>query len=1070
MNINRSINFRFIFKSLGLALGIGWGAMPLAQAQTNIIAVGEPTGATRNDTYVAAGFEFYAPVAGTKINALGYWDATGSGLLAPHTVTVFKYAGTGSSYHQVISATIPAGTSAPLVNGYRWVSIPETDLPNIGQGGGYYAVLAVHSQDYWANSIGAAPYMDPALGTVSGQGLIGNNTTFTVFGDPIDINGTGNPNEGFGGPNLGYLTNALPASAAPAQITWDENGTFSDNTVLAKAGPVSNEVYGVNFGVGSETTGNGYSFDDFQATGNVTLGGTANPAANYYLSGGGSTGDAALDAMLDSGYIGGNDTYCILNNLTPGQKYTVLALAADTTGVGGAAQLQETDFLTYSPAQTFTFTGGTPAIGGYLKGAFTAVATSQLFTMHSAHVQYQTILLAKYTPPIFPEIVVVTNPQPATLNVGVGGQVTYTAAFSNSPAVNVTWQFIGNGGTNDISSGVVNTTNNGILVSTLTLTNLQGANSGTYAAKAVDATNSLNFKFSLPVTLNVNALIYWMKSGAFSDNSVLALAGDPSNEVYGVDFGGSGFAVTANGYSFDDFQSSGNMDVANGPNSYDSYLVNGATTGDGALDSMLTHGDYGSPNNTGTLKNLTPGQTYYVLILLADTRGSAAGGSVFRCSDGILVSPSQQFAFADGTPSVGGYWLGRFTAAGTNQPLTVFNNYPFASQYNAILVAKTTAPTSPQIFLTSDITPANPMVGEGTNVTFTASFRSTADLTIQWQSVINGVTNVISSGVVTTNNGADVVSTLTLSNVAQSSSGSYRVEAVDAADSGNFTFSSSATLAVVPVITWTASGTFNDASVLALVGSPADVVYAVDFGGSGQQSTTNGYSFDDGITTGNMTLNGHSDFGGYMSGATMAATTGDPAFDNVLTYGSYGGSGVVGTLHNLTPGQKYNILVLLADTRGASAGGLVFVVNDGVNMTTNQIYAFADGVPAVGGYYLGSITAGSTNQTLEIRTSLALTATFYLASQYNAVVVAKSSAATAPVLAAPQLSGANLILTGTGGTPGSAYTWLQTASLTPPVTWTTNVTGVLDGNGALSNAIPVSVNQPGGLYLRLRLP
>ena len=198
--------------------------------QSNVIGVDVPLGSTRADTYIGAGFEFYAPVAGTTINALGYWDATGTGLVAPHTVTLFKYAGSGSSYNPLVSATIPAGTAAPLINGYRWVSIPTTPLPNSGQGGGYYVMLAVHSQDTWANSIGTAPYLNPAIGTVSGQGLIDNGTSFTVLGDPIDIAGTGNPNQGFGGPNLAFLTNSLPPSASPAQITWVENGTFTDNT------------------------------------------------------------------------------------------------------------------------------------------------------------------------------------------------------------------------------------------------------------------------------------------------------------------------------------------------------------------------------------------------------------------------------------------------------------------------------------------------------------------------------------------------------------------------------------------------------------------------------------------------------------------------------------------------------------------------------------------------------------------------------------------------------------------------------------------------------------------------
>jgi hypothetical protein len=65
-------------------------------------------------------------------------------------------------------------------------------------------------------------------------------------------------------------------------------------------------------------------------------------------------------------------------------------------------------------------------------------------------------------------------------------------------------------------------------------------------------------------------------------------------------------------------------------------------------------------------------------------------------------------------------------------------------------------------------------------------------------------------------------------------------------------------------------------------------------------------------------------------------------------------------------------------------------------------------------------------------------------------------------------SGGNLILTGSGGIPGAGYTWLQATNLTPPVLWTTNLVGALDGTGSFSNAIPV-VAEP-ARFFRLRMP
>jgi len=66
------------------------------------------------------------------------------------------------------------------------------------------------------------------------------------------------------------------------------------------------------------------------------------------------------------------------------------------------------------------------------------------------------------------------------------------------------------------------------------------------------------------------------------------------------------------------------------------------------------------------------------------------------------------------------------------------------------------------------------------------------------------------------------------------------------------------------------------------------------------------------------------------------------------------------------------------------------------------------------------------------------------------------------------VSGGNLILTGTGGSPNSGYTWLTTTNVRAPIaSWTTNFTGVLDGSGAFSNAIPAT--NPASFF-RLRMP
>jgi len=72
---------------------------------------------------------------------------------------------------------------------------------------------------------------------------------------------------------------------------------------------------------------------------------------------------------------------------------------------------------------------------------------------------------------------------------------------------------------------------------------------------------------------------------------------------------------------------------------------------------------------------------------------------------------------------------------------------------------------------------------------------------------------------------------------------------------------------------------------------------------------------------------------------------------------------------------------------------------------------------------------------------------------------------TAPVVSAPRYAGGNLILTGTGGTANAAYEWLTTTNVALPLAdWTISTTGVLDGNGAFSNALPVNAAQPSSFF------
>jgi len=148
---------------------------------------------------------------------------------------------------------------------------------------------------------------------------------------------------------------------------------------------------------------------------------------------------------------------------------------------------------------------------------------------------------------------------------------------------------------------------------------------------------------------------------------------------------------------------------------------------------------------------------------------------------------------------------------------------------------------------------------------------------------------------------------------------------------------------------------------------------------------------------------------------------------------------------------------------------------------------------AEGGVFTAAFLVGSTPYSMTVDTTVlanniwqsytltqVVTNAGDLSIQFNAVSgdpwldnisnVAWTPAPTVPpVLVGLKVSGVNLIVTGTGGTPNSSYTWLSTTNLSAPIAWITNSTGTLDGTGAFSNAIPVSATTPASFF-RLRLP
>ena len=82
-----------------------------------------------------------------QVNWLGYYDENGDGLANSHLVTLWD----NGTQTILASATVPAGTAAPLINGYRWVQLSSTLTLNYGS---YYVIGAqTDGVDLWGDLI-----------------------------------------------------------------------------------------------------------------------------------------------------------------------------------------------------------------------------------------------------------------------------------------------------------------------------------------------------------------------------------------------------------------------------------------------------------------------------------------------------------------------------------------------------------------------------------------------------------------------------------------------------------------------------------------------------------------------------------------------------------------------------------------------------------------------------------------------------------------------------------------------------------------------------------------------------
>jgi hypothetical protein len=244
-------------------------------------------------------------------------------------------------------------------------------------------------------------------------------------------------------------------------------------------------------------------------------------------------------------------------------------------------------------------------------------------------------------------------------------------------------------------------------------------------------------------------------------------------------------------------------------------------------------------------------------------------------------------------------------------------------------------------------------------------------------------------------------------------------------------------------------------------------------GGAGQLSGN--------VPTGWTSFNkvGNTDIGSQWAGGTdytVYSPMPAPAAGNQYCFINMFNPSVTGGIYQdvglLQPNEVYTLTVAIGSRHDRiNSPGMISLIN-GLN-NTGVVLASAGGLPATQNtwqdYSVTYITGPSVSGDLTVELSVVGNGSLIQADFDNVRLTKAPLMFIVPAFGESRISGGALILTGSGGTPNSGYTWLTTTNLTPPISWTTNSTGMLDATGAFSNSIPINPSQPSSFF-RLRIP
>jgi hypothetical protein len=669
---------------------------------------------------------------------------------------------------------------------------------------------------------------------------------------------------------------------------------------------------------------------------------------------------------------------------------------------------------------------------------------------------------------------------PASGSDVVGSQVTIEAGFESPELLNYTW----------LKDGVPLVGQNG---STLSLVNLQISDTSTNPGYVLEASNSLGVSFSKPCSFVVNP--------APTPDGNNVIISEANQAVPGGLFTPT-WAIATNSLieGLEPFLSEGNFQQQNSANGG----LEGGTP-------SLTDGTYGvvGEGNTLTGASIGPIQALYYA-LPASSNGwditsiesfggwsdigrnyqgyeidyaTAAAPDTFIELDSLnpaydppitIAEPNAtRVIWTSGTPAP---LTTNVVALEFNFNVTVFNGW---EGYNELQVFGTNstvavAPAQAPPVVVTDIAPGYGSDVVGSQVTFTASFAGA--VSYQWQ--FNGVNLA---------NGANISGatsdTLTLSDLDGTMTGSYDLLAINPYGT-NSTSAAQFTVNPVPApvngIIQSAAEQIDINQGLGLTPTQFLPTWAIASGSliaAQLPSTVGPGNFQDATLAGGLPVLTDGTIGELVSGGAV------PNYATCGNVGSGTGQFVIYTLKGSPGGYNINSIVTYGGWPDYGRDYQFYTVSysTAAHPTTFQTlgqsaYVFSDlrpgGAPNTSRVTWTSASSGplATN-VAAVKFDFTIPAGQENGWQgYSELQLFGTSGAAPLSITSTTVSGGNLILAGSGGTPGAGFAWLSSTNLSTPLSaWTTNTTGTFDSSGDFSTSIAINHSAP-QLFFRLSTP